>query len=150
MINVKVKICNKNMEGYIRHEYPTEGTFHPFDVNCQLQHFLYADGYTYLTTLDKTKLISEIKKVIPKSYMPFSICERYIMIHNGNIVWKNPNVKNVEECYKILMFHKEEIEPNRFSYELSKLGNLEEDIQNVIQKSKENRDRNIYMVVKII
>lgn len=150
MINVAVKTCHKHTEGYVRHEYPIEGKFHPFDINCQLQHFLYADGYTYLTTFDKTKQISEIKKVIPKSYMPFNICERYIMIYDGNIVWKNVNVKKVEECYKVLMFHKEEIEKNHFSYELNTSGNLEEDIQSTIKKSKELYDKNIYMVVKII
>lgn len=150
MKNIGVKTCHKHTEGYIRHEYPIDGKFHPFDVNCQLQYFLYADGYTYLTTIDKTKQISEIKKVIPKSYMPFTICERYIMIHNGNITWKNQNVKDVNECYKILMFHKEEITKNHFSYEIPNSGDLEKDIQDIIKISKDKNDKNIYMIIKVI
>mgnify|MGYP006990115414 FL=1 len=149
MKNINLKTFNKNMEGYIRHEYPVDGKSHPFDVNCQLQHFLYANGFTYLMTIDKTKQISEIKKVIPKSYMPFSICERYIMINNGSTVWKNQNVNNVEECYKILAFQKEEIEPNNFSHEINNTRNLKNDIDVILEKSKKNA-RNIYMVVKII
>lgn len=149
MKNIRVKTCNKHMDGYIRHEYPINGSFHPFDINSSLQHFLYADGFTYLTTFNQTKLISDIKKVIPKSYMPFSICERYIIIYNGSITWKNTNVKNIEECYKILSFYKEEIEENKFSYETKNTGNLENDIQNIIEKSKKN-PRNIYMIVKVV
>lgn len=149
MRNIGVKTCNKHMEGYIRHEYPIDGSFHPFDVTSSLQHFLYADGFTYLTTFNKTKLISEIKKVIPKSYMPFSICERYIMIYNGSIMWKNQNIKDVEKDYKILSFYKEEIEENNFSHELSNTGNLKQDIEDMNEKSRKN-PRNIYMIVKIV
>lgn len=150
MKNVSLKTFGKNFEGYIRHEYPKDGIFHPFDITCNLQHFLFAGGFTYLMSIDKTKNIEDIKKIIPKSYMPFDICERWFIVYNGEIMWKNNDVNKNEEFYKVLSFNKEEIEPNNFTNEIPITKDFDTDLKVIIEKSQKRHQKNIYMFVKVI
>lgn len=151
MKNISTITCkNKKTNEYIRHEYPTNGQYHPFDITCSLQHFLYASGYTYLMEENKTKLIPNIKKVLPKAYMPFDICERCFMISKGEIAWKNPNYnKNELKDYKILSLYKEQIEDKYYSHEIPNTKNLSKDIE-LIKKRSLKIDGSIYIFVKII
>lgn len=150
MKNVCLRTFGKNFEGYIRHEYPKNGKFHPFDITSNLQHFLYAGGFTYLMNMDKTTCIDDIKRVVPKSYMPFDICERWFIVYNGEIQWKNANVNKMEDLYKVLAFNKEEVSKNCFTNEIPITRDFDTDLQNIIEKSKRRHQKNIYMFVKII
>lgn len=154
MKTISTTTCrNKKTNEYIRHEYPTTGTSHPFDINCTLQYFLFAEGYTYLMEENKTKLIPAIKKVIPKSYMPFAICERCLMIYKGNIAWTNPNYKNIVlqdelENYKILALYKEKIDAKHYSSEIKTTKDLLKDLDEI--KDRSHKSDNIYMLVKVL
>lgn len=150
MKHISTTTCKtKKSVEYIRHEYPTDGKYHPFDITSNLQQFLFAEGYTYLMDETKTKLIPNIKKVIPKSYMPFSICERCFMIYKGDIVWKNKNYSEAEIIdYKILSLHKEKIQENFYSHNLCITQDINEDIEKIKKISKKND--NIYLFAKII
>ena len=151
MKNIMTITCkNKKTNEYIRHEYPVDGEYHPFDITCSLQHFLYSNGFTYLMKERKTKLIPQIKKVIPKSYIPFDICERCFMISKGEVVWKNPNYnKNELTNYKILSIYKEKIEEKIYSHEIPTTNDISKDVELIKKRSLQN-DGSIYMFVKII
>lgn len=141
---------NKKSEEYIRHEYPKNGIYHPFDINSSLQHFLFASGYTYLMKEEELKLIPQIKKVIPKNYMPFDMCERCFMIYKGNLFWQNPNYKENEiENYKIFSIYKEKGSNNLYSNEIESTNDLYVDIERIKQRSKKIKG-SIYLFAKIL
>ena len=141
---------NKKSQEYIRHEYPENGLYHPFDINCNLQYFLFAGGFTYLMEEDKTKIISKIKKIIPKDYLPFHVCERCFMIYKGNLSWQNPNYNELDmQSYKILSIYKEKGSNNLYSNEIESTKDLHRDIELMKERSKKING-SIYLFVKII
>lgn len=149
MKNINTFTCkNKNSQEYIRHEYPKNGSSHPFDISSELQYFIFAEGYTYLTKLEQCKKTKDILKTIPKAYRPYTICERCFMIHKGNIVWKNKELNDDEE-YLVVSLIKEKVNEKEYSHQCNISNNLQEDISIFKDKSKKEDD-NIYMFVKIL
>lgn len=148
MKNIQVStIKSKNAKEYLRHEYPKNGKFHPFDITSDLQYFIFADGFSYLMNEYQTKQTINIKKVIPKAYMPYYICKRGFMIYKGNIVWKNTK-DDLNDTYAILSLYKDKISEKNYSHNHQISNNLDNDIETIKKLSKKNE--NIYMFVSII
>ena len=138
---------NKYTKEYIRHEYPKNGKYHPFDITSNLQYFIFADGFTYLMEEFQTKQDNNIKKVIPKAYMPYYVCKRGFMIYKGNIIWKN-NKNELNDTYTILSLFKDKTNENIYSHIQPISNDINNDIERIKNLSRKNE--NIYMFASII
>lgn len=147
MKNISTFTCKKKKsQEYIRHEFPEDGQYHPFDIESNDNYFVFAYGYTYLLK-EENLSHKDILKTIPKSYRPYEIYERCFMIYRGEIVWKNKDIKN--EPYSVLTLNKVQNDRNEFNNKIENItNNIEVDIQNIKELSKQND--NIYMIAKLI